>query len=125
MVTFECTDFYRPHMNYGEGNVFAGVCHSVHRMGCIQDATHADAHPPWDATEMNAPPLEVCTPLRKYSPLEICTTLWMHPLLWMHLPWIHPEGPPTQKTDGQQADGKHPTGLHTCYIRYFTHLSPI
>ena len=62
---------YRPHTEYGEGNVFIGVCHSVQQGGgCIQD-----------------PP------------------------------------PPPKKTDGQQAVGTHPTGMHTCL--YLCFLSTI
>ena len=85
-------------------------------------------HPPWmrapsDATQMDASPLgappgcnarlihprcnpdgctpldanpDGCTPSQKYALPEVCS----------HHPW---------KTDGQQAGGTHPTGMHTCF----------
>ena len=50
----------------GEGNVFTGVCHSVHKWGggCILDA----------------PPSRGCNP-----PSLVCTLEWMHPLPWLKI----------------------------------------
>ena len=76
---------------FGEGNVFTGVCHSVHRL--------EDASP---CCRMYAPPLDA-------PPGCTSSTPWMQPLLdaspigcnphWMHPPWMHPlDAPPPRYT---------------------------
>ena len=89
-----------------EGNVFTGVCYSVHGE---------------DASWMHPPPPPSDTTHRGCTPSLDARPSGCNPLQWMHPPprssGCKPPPPPPsprQKTDGQQAVGTHPTGMYTC-----------
>ena len=68
----------------GEGNIFTGVCHSVHRReACIQDVSLPWMHP----SSQEEPPPPGFTPWMSVPLMNElpglhprCTSLWMHPL---------------------------------------------
>ena len=86
--------------------MFSQACVILLTRGCIQDA------------DPRCTPCSGCT-----YPSGGCTTQWMHtpppptstctPLQWMQTP------PPSKGTDGQEAVGTHPTGIHTCITKSF------
>ena len=47
-------DYYRPSTKLREGNVFTGVCHSVHKAGSASSPT--GTLPLWDHTSQDHPP---------------------------------------------------------------------
>ena len=52
--------FYRPQRSCGQGNIFAPVCHSVHRV-VVSASVHAGI-PPWEQTPQEQTPLEQTPP---------------------------------------------------------------
>ena len=59
--------YYRPKRSFGQGYIFAGVCHSVNRGGAVPD----QAHPPWQVhPPAGTPPSrKVHPPPGRYTPL--------------------------------------------------------
>ena len=135
----------------GQGNIFAPVCHSVHR------GVHG---PPW---QVHTPPGRYTplagTPPGRYTPLAGTTPRQVHPsgkyTPWQVHPWagtplgrytpwqvhppgrhtpqagtpsrytllagtplrqVHPQGAVQAGRYGQQVDGTHPTGMHSCLV---------
>ena len=92
----------------GQGNIFAPVCHSVHRGGlphCILGYT--------------PPGPEVGTPREQASPWEQ-TPHWEQNVLGANTPpprsrYPHPTAVHAGRY-GQQAGGTHPTGMQSCFI---------
>ena len=93
----------------GQGNIFAPVCHSVHRGGVPGQVPLWDQPPPRDQVHhpsgtrytppvpgTPAPPDQV-PPWNRYPPDQ-----------------VHPPGAVHAGRYGQQAGGKHPTGIHSC-----------
>ena len=71
LFSFPC-HFYRPQRSCGQGNVFTGVCDSVHR-GRVSASVHVgiphspgSRHPPLEQT----PPWEQTPPQSRHTPLE-------------------------------------------------------
>ena len=71
LFSFPC-HFYRPQRSCGQGNVFTGVCDSVHR-GRVSASVHVgiphspgSRHPPLEQT----PPWEQTPPQSRHNPLE-------------------------------------------------------
>ena len=53
----------------------------------------------------------------KYAFQDVCPPPpWMQSPGCTSLQWMHPS---RQKTDGQQAVGTHPTGMHNCFKRFW------
>ena len=52
-------DYYRPSTKLREGNVFTGVCHSVHKAGSASSPT--GTLPLWDHTSQDHPPPTIPT----------------------------------------------------------------
>ena len=55
----------------GQGNIFAPVCHSVHR-----GREYLGRYPPWAGTH---PPGQVHTPLGRYTPMQVHPPGQVHP----------------------------------------------
>ena len=85
---------YRPQRSCGQGNIFAPVCHSVHR-GLGGGVWYLSMHRP--------PPRSRHPPSRSRQP-----------------PGSRP--PPGKQTPayGQRAAGTHPTGMHSCFNMFQT-----
>ena len=93
-----CLCYYCLQTKFGQGNVFTPVCHSVHRKWGVSAPWHAGIHPPLG---QQTPPFLDVHPSRQTPP-------------------------PNTTGYGQQADGMHPTGMHTCcclfYFSFFLSL---
>ena len=88
----------------GQGNVFTGVCDSVHR----GESASPGADTPWEQTPPEQTPPRADTPLQSRHPP------------WEQTP-PRPDTPPDQTPHrkqtpayGQPATGTHPTGMHSC-----------
>ena len=92
----------------GQGNVFTGVCDSVHRVG-VSASVHAGADTP-----QSRHPLEQQPPRSRHPP-RADTSPWEQT---PHPEQTPPPGsrPPGKQTTayGQRAAGTHPTGMHSC-----------
>ena len=113
----------------GQGNVFTGVCDSVHRGGvCLSacwDTTPLEQTPPQEQTppradtspEQTHTPWEQAPPEQK-SPLPKQTPPQSRhpPAPWEQTP--SPPPPPGKQTTayGKRAAGTHPTGMHSCLV---------
>ena len=93
-----------------EGNVFTPVCHSVHGGGCLPQCmlgyTHTLADTPLEQTPPWADPPGADTPRSRHPPTRTLGS--RHPLGADTPCAVH------AVRHGQQADGTHPTGMHTC-----------
>ena len=133
----------------GQGNVFTGVCDSVHRGGVCLSAcwdthppgadTPGSRHPPRPDTPLGAdmPPEQTSppganppganTPGSRHPPTD--TPRARHPLPPGSR---HPPSPPREQTlphltpprkqtpaYGQRVAGTHPTGMHSCFAIFF------
>ena len=95
----------------GQGNVFTGVCDSVHWGVCLsappgQVHPPRQVHPPWAGTPGQVHPLAGITPRQvhppdRYPPRQVQPPGQVHPPRQVH--------PPA---------GTHPTGMHSCFIVY-------
>ena len=101
----------------GQGNIFAPVCHSVHRGGEIPDPP-GSRHPPWEQN----PPVTRYTPGEQTPPLD-----QVHPLGPGTPPWdqvhppgadTHPPGPGTPPRSRHPPGTGNPPGADTPWTRY-------
>ena len=112
------TYYYRPQTKFGQGNIFAPVCHSVHR------GEYQGRYPVGRYTPLQAGTPWVSTPPGRYTPLGWYTTWQVHrPGRYIPLAGT-PAGryTPFQQCMlgyGQQADSTHPTGMHSCLDYFF------
>ena len=91
----------------GQGNIFAPVCHSVHRGEYLGRYPPGQVHPlagtpPWAGTPPLAgtpTPLAGTPPGSRYPPQQCMLGC------------------------GQQVGGTHPTGMHSCYVDELAQLS--
>ena len=71
--------YYRPQRSCGQGNIFAPVCHSVHRGGvCLSacwDTTTPQSRPPWEQTPREQTPPQSRHPPGADTPLGGCGLL--------------------------------------------------
>ena len=94
----------------GQGNVFTGVCDSVHRGGVCLSAC-------WDATP--APGADT-PPWTRHPQDQTPTHPWDQiPPSWDQMP-PRADTPPGKHTPayGQRAAGTHPTGMHSCWCLF-------
>ena len=83
---------YRPQRSCGQGNIFAPVCHSVHRgLGGGLVSQHAQTPPRADTPQEQTTPREQTPPPGKQTPAY-----------------------------GQRAASTHPTGMHSCFNMFQT-----
>ena len=107
-------DYYRPSTKLREGNVFTGVCHSVHKAGSASSPT--GTLPLWDHTSQDHPPPTIPTwtiPHLGLYPLDKAPrTIPLGPHLFPepYLPWDH------------TPSMNHKSGCYTFYLNAF--LSP-
>ena len=96
----------------GQGNVFTGVCDSVHRR--VSASVHPGIHPPGADTPQSRLPPEQTPPTPSRHPLGADTPPGADPP-GTDPPWE--QTPPRKKTQayGQRAAGTHPTGMHSCW----------
>ena len=121
--------FFPPATKLRQGNVFTPVCQSF----CSQrgwadppgvgQTPPLDADPPWMQTpRVGRPPqMQTPTPLDADPPwVGLTPGGWADPPGWTDPPGCRPPlgwGPSPRY--GQQADGMHSTGMHTCYEEFF------
>ena len=111
----------------GQGNIFAPVCHSVHRGSAWAGTPRDQVHPRGPGT----PWVQVHPPGTRYTPQDQVPsgpgTPPMPGTRYTPHDQVHPPplGPGTSPPGavhagryGQQAGGTHPTGMHSCLI-YF------
>ena len=106
---WESHSHYRVQTKYGEGNVFIGMCHSIHKGRMHPGCTPLDGPP--DALPLEAPHGWVPdAPL-----LSWCFPSQMHPcgcISWMHAPQMHPFPGCTPLSDVPSASGWRVLILH-------------
>ena len=95
-----------------QGDVFTHVRHSVHRG--VYHSMHGGRHPPWANTPWTD------TPLGRHPRAD--NHLGRHTPGQTHSLGSNPPGQTPGQTSpclmlgyGQQADGSHPTGMHSCF----------
>ena len=99
----------------GQGNVFTGICDSIHRGGVCLSAC-------WDTTPGADTPLGADTPPEQTPPPRSRHPPGLNPPTRYPLgPGTHRPGtPPTPRKQtpayGQWAAGTHPTGMHSCDV---------
>ena len=95
MQTYVHVLFTARKRSLGQGNIFAPVCHSVHRV--VSASMHAGIPPPRADTPRDQTPPHYTPPCTRHSP---------------------DKAPPCAVHAGrysQQAGGLHPTGMQSCY----------
>ena len=116
LLKFEKDSYYYPRKrSLGQGNIFAPVCHSVHK------GEYLGRYPPWQVPPSRYTPWQVhlpaVTPPGRYTPLG------RYPLLCRYThsptprqapPWqVHP--PAVHAGIRSTRGGTHPTGMHSCF----------
>ena len=126
-----------PHaMKLGQGYIFTGICHSVHREGSTWAGAPQTRYTPWTSN----PPDQVPPPDKIHPTDQVHPREQVHPPDQVHSPGPgtpprtrhtsprtrHTPIPPDQVTPGtrypppgrygQQAGGTHPTGMHSCLV---------
>ena len=131
-ILLECILVTARKQSLRKGNIFTGVCHSVHRRGgwwCVCHHASPQADTPRLHTPQTTYPLDYVPPWTMYPPglrTPRLHTSRLHtpqdyvPPQNMYPPWTtYPPGamyPPP--VDGLCAGGTHPTGMHSCSVKF-------
>ena len=117
-VSFITFAFLPAATKLGQGNVFTGVCDSVHRGG-VSASVHAGIpHPPKQASPPEQALPESRPPRSRQPPQEQTTPPGADNPPRSRHPWEQTL-PAKKQTPayGQRAAGTHPTGMHSCFHR--------
>ena len=116
---------YRPQRSC-KGYIFTPICHSVYRgrvcLSACWDTTPRSRQPPLGPDT----PWEQAPPRPDTTPVEQAPTPDQTPPRTRH-PWE--QAPPKTRQPPQQtatvADGTHPTGMHSCFLKCFVRIYAI
>ena len=113
----------------GQGNVFTGICDSVHGGG-VSASMHAgmpdppgSRHPPGQTSPRTRPPLTRHPPDQAHPPRPGTHPQTRHTPPGTGTHTLGPAPPARKQTQAysQWAAGTHPTGMHSCYMSHFAY----